>query len=99
LLLTPQELKVQFPDQVRAILDVRPNSLPPDAPFYIVSEGALRELNLVVNNGYFLDRPKDRQLLHFRGGAEADTTIKSGADNFQSKEVFGGIPLVRVRTL
>jgi thiol-disulfide isomerase/thioredoxin len=50
----------------------------------------LKGLNLSVDSGYFLYRPKDRQLIPYKSGTDTDTPIKNGADNYTGKEFFAG---------
>jgi thiol-disulfide isomerase/thioredoxin len=98
LLLTPQESKIQFPDQLRSILnlgkpvilDVRPDHITEEVPLYVVSQSAMKALNLSEDYGYFLYRPKDRQLLPFKNTAQTETPIKNGADNYTTKPFFAG---------
>jgi hypothetical protein len=103
-LLNAEALIVHCPDFLRTLFDrltvalfgvgedKRPEKVPESVPFYVVEGSDLGALNLSVDRGVYLYRPKDRQLVEFQGDIEEEskTPIKNGEDDFQTREFFAG---------
>jgi hypothetical protein len=70
----------------------RPSIVSKELPFYIIEESVLRFFGFQLADGVYLYRPRDRQILPFRGNfvAETATKVKTTADSYRSREFFAG---------
>jgi hypothetical protein len=102
--LNPSAPTVTVAEQLRSVFEMReavllcvecvkrPSEIPEGVPCFLVKRSALAFFAPNVEEGIYLYRPKDRQLVKYKGDFEEErkTVIKSIADDFETKEFVCG---------